>query len=142
MNQLGEIVLAFESVVANPDSPLHFTPVAVRARIDGWTPKRQRTFIAALAVTGRAERAAAYVGMTARTATRLAARPDGGGFARACAEATTIAKRVRLRAAAARLEGSKGPESSKGFSLRGPAKTTKSGPFGPSGRHPGMPRPD
>jgi hypothetical protein len=132
MNQLDEIVRAFETAVANPASPLHFTPVAVRARLDGWTPERQRTFVAALAATGRADRAAAYVGMTARTAARLSARPDGGSFARACVEASTIAKRLRRRAATARAEAAKGQQRPKGFSPMGSELSEPTRPSGPS----------
>lgn len=132
MNQLDQIVRAFQAVVADPASPLHFAAVAVRARLDGWTPERQRAFVAALAATGRADRAAAYVGMTARTAARLCARPDGGSFARACAAASTIAKRRRRQLAAARAEAAKRPKGPEDFLSGGSALSATTGPFGPS----------
>jgi hypothetical protein len=132
MNQLDEIVRAFEGAVANPASPLHFTPVQVRARLDGWTPERQRTFVAALAATGRADRAAAYVGMTENTAARLRRRPDGHSFACACVAASSVAARIRRQTAAAHAQAAKGPKRPKGFPLKGCALSETSGPFGPS----------
>jgi hypothetical protein len=63
--------------------PLDFTPVATAARSDGWTPDRQRRFIAALAEHGGVAAAARSVGMTPQTANRLRKRPDAESFARA-----------------------------------------------------------
>ena len=40
-----------------------FEPVPRKFRHDGWTPERQRAFIAALADTGSVSRAAAMVNM-------------------------------------------------------------------------------
>ena len=68
-----------------------FEPVPVRRRVDGWTAERQRTFIRVLSETGCVSQAAAEVGLTPRSAFRLAARPDAQGFARAWAWAQTIA---------------------------------------------------
>lgn len=62
---------------------LDFDPVEVRARRDGWTPARQRAFIAALADCGIVGAAAARVGMTGQSATRLRRRADAEGFSRA-----------------------------------------------------------
>ena len=47
---------------ARPPLP-DFTPVPRKYRHDGWTPERQRAFIAALADTGSVRRAAAMVNM-------------------------------------------------------------------------------
>lgn len=50
----------------------HFTPVPLAVtRRNGWTPDRQRAFIAALARTGVVRFAAAAVGMSARSAYQL-----------------------------------------------------------------------
>jgi hypothetical protein len=68
-----------------------FDPVPVRSRFDGWTAERQRRFIQALCETGCVSQAAAEVGMTARSAYRLAARPDAQSFARAWAWALSVA---------------------------------------------------
>ncbi|HEX8579735.1 MAG TPA: hypothetical protein VF655_09110 [Allosphingosinicella sp.] len=60
-----------------------FTPVPLRARRDGWTPERQRTFIAALQETRCIAKAAAAVGMARETAYRLRERPGAASFAAA-----------------------------------------------------------
>ena len=62
---------------------LHFTPVPVRPRHDGWTPLRQTMFILALAELRCVVAAARIVGMNWQTAYRLRARPDAGSFAAA-----------------------------------------------------------
>jgi hypothetical protein len=86
---------------------LDFTPVTVRRRHDGWTPERQRLYVAALFETGHAGRAARAVGMTAQSAARLRRRPDAAGFDRACAAAYDAARRrwalARLASASPRL---------------------------------------
>jgi hypothetical protein len=67
------------------DSPdaFAFTPVPVPARRDGWTPERQRGFIAALSDHGCVALAARTVGMTPQTANRLRKRAGSESFARA-----------------------------------------------------------
>lgn len=65
------------------DDPFDFTPVATAARSDGWTPDRQRRFIAELAQHGGVAAAARSVGMTPQTANRLRKRPGAESFARA-----------------------------------------------------------
>jgi hypothetical protein len=62
---------------------LHFTPVPVRARRDGWTARRQYFFILALARGCRPGRAAELLGMTRQSAYVLRDRSGGGGFAAA-----------------------------------------------------------
>jgi len=84
---------------------LDFAPVPVRARKDGWTPERQRLYVAALAETGHGGKAAAVVEMTPQSACRLRRRPGAAGFARACEAAWGCARR---RWAAARLGPGKG----------------------------------
>ncbi len=67
-----------------PYHPLAFTPVATAStRHDGWTPARQRNFIAALAQHGGVAAAARAVGKTPQTARRLRERPGAESFARA-----------------------------------------------------------
>lgn len=58
-----------------------FEPVPVRARRDGWTPEKQREFIEVLADTGLVREAAARVGMTEQSASRLRRRADARAFA-------------------------------------------------------------
>jgi len=66
------------------DDPLVFAPVPTAStRHDGWTPERQRRFVAALAEHGGVAAAARSVGMTAQTARRLRLRAGAQGFARA-----------------------------------------------------------
>ena len=64
--------------------PLDFMPVpSGRGRHDGWTPERQRRFIAELANHGGVSAAARSVGMTPQTANRLRRRAGAESFARA-----------------------------------------------------------
>jgi hypothetical protein len=65
------------------DDPLDFTPVPTSTRHDGWTPDRQRLFIAQLASHGGVSAAARAVGMTPQSANRLRKRAGAEGFARA-----------------------------------------------------------
>jgi hypothetical protein len=61
---------------------LTFTPVPMsRSRRDGWTPDRQRAFIAALAETGVVATAARTVGMGATSAYNLRRRVGAESFA-------------------------------------------------------------
>ncbi len=61
-----------------------FTPVrTLRKRHDGWTPARQRDFLAALYACGIVVTAARSVGMSAKSAYRLRARPGAESFAAA-----------------------------------------------------------
>ena len=60
-----------------------FTPVALAARRNGWTPERQRRFVSALANCGCVKLAASAAGISARSAYRLRDRPDAAEFAAA-----------------------------------------------------------
>jgi len=61
-----------------------FTPVpARRNRADGWTPERQRRFIAAIEETAVVASAARAVGMSAVSAYALRKRPGAESFAAA-----------------------------------------------------------
>jgi hypothetical protein len=53
----------------------------LRARHDGWTPERQRRFLACLAAECTVAVAAAAVGMSARSAYKLRRHPAGAAFA-------------------------------------------------------------
>lgn len=65
------------------DAP-EFTPVPMeRARHDGWTPERQRMFIAALSATGTVNSAARSVGMTRMAAYNLRKRAGAESFGQA-----------------------------------------------------------
>lgn len=78
----------FEAEAADPANHIPFTPVPrKRARRDGWSPERQRLFIFALSRCGSVARAARLVGMSPRSAWRLAHAPGGDDFARAWDEA-------------------------------------------------------
>lgn len=80
------------SIKKTPSAP-DFTPVPLRARHDGWTPERQRTFIHWLAKGLRPGRAAERVGMSRKSAYALRARPGGEGFAAAWDAAVAGARR-------------------------------------------------
>jgi len=62
---------------------LAFDPVPVKARHDGWTPERQRGFIARLALSGCICASARAVGKTKKAAYLLRDRPDAASFAKA-----------------------------------------------------------
>ncbi len=69
---------------APADAGPGFAPVPrKRVSVSGWTPERQRIFIAALADTGLVIEAAADAGMTARSAYQLRRAPGAESFARA-----------------------------------------------------------
>ncbi|URW76845.1 hypothetical protein M9980_06530 [Sphingomonas donggukensis] len=68
--------------VAADDELLGFVPVPTTARRDGWTPDRQRLFIAILAEHGCVSAAARAAGMTPQSARRLRNRPDASAFVR------------------------------------------------------------
>ncbi|GMM94188.1 hypothetical protein [Qipengyuania sp. MTN3-11] len=68
--------------VARDDLPA-FETVQVKPRHDGWTPARQRAFIAALADTGSVSRAARHVNMSPEGAYYLRRRPGAESFRRA-----------------------------------------------------------
>lgn len=72
-----------DSSTPDYNAPFDFTPVPTAARRDGWTPTRQRAFIAVLATHGSVAAAARTVGMTPQTANRLRRRSDAESFARA-----------------------------------------------------------
>lgn len=83
---------------ADPD-PLAFDPATTRARHDGWTAARQRTFIAALAETGCVSEACAEVGITPRSAYRLREHVAAASFRSAWTHAESMAT-ARLTALA------------------------------------------
>ena len=63
-----------------PASLADFIPVPRRYRADGWTPERQRAFIAALADSRSVKHAAAQVGMSADGAYQLRRQKGADGF--------------------------------------------------------------
>jgi hypothetical protein len=79
------------------EEPIPFHPVPSRTRRkDGWTPERQRGFIAALARCGSVIAAAKHVGMSASSAYRLLDREGSESFAKAWDEAAEMGRdRVR-----------------------------------------------
>jgi hypothetical protein len=66
-----------------PLEQLAFTAVPVKPRGDGWTPHRQRSFIARLALLGGVATSAKAVGMSRESAYRLRQHPGAGSFAAA-----------------------------------------------------------
>ena len=72
-----------------------FTPVPLRGRRDGWTPERQRAFIAAIAGGMPSNHAARAVGMSKQTAHALRSRPGAESFAAAWDEAARRGKAAR-----------------------------------------------
>lgn len=82
---------------------LAFTPVPLRARRDGWTPKKQYFFILGLARGFTPARAAGILGLTRKTAYDLRGKPGGAGFAAAWDAAVARARTRRIEAQAASL---------------------------------------
>ncbi len=79
------------------DDEFSFQPVPrARARHDGWSPPRQRAFIAALAALGSVTHAARVVGMTKRSAYRLRDTPGAASFAAAWDLAAEQGQREQL----------------------------------------------
>jgi hypothetical protein len=82
---------------SNPDFVVpDFTPVPRKHRVDGWTPERQRAFIATLAVTGSVTAAARSINMAKEGAYMLRLHPEAAGF-RAAWEAALTAGLDRLQ---------------------------------------------
>lgn len=97
---------ATENWVEAPEEPwrrddydrlLDFAPVPRKTKvIRGWTPKKQRGFIAALRESGSVRLSTAEVGMSYEGVYKLRHAPGGEEFARAWDEAVAIgARRVR-----------------------------------------------
>jgi hypothetical protein len=61
----------------------HWVPVLRKRRADGWSPQRQRDFIAALADTGSVTAATRIVGMSEQSCYRLRREPGAENFAAA-----------------------------------------------------------
>lgn len=78
------------------DFSFPFDPVPLRSRRDGWTPERQRGFIALIARGLRPGRAAARLGMRRQGAYALRARAGGESFAAAWDAAAAAAARRRI----------------------------------------------
>ncbi|MGK6354175.1 hypothetical protein ACMGDH_02985 [Sphingomonas sp. DT-207] len=71
----------------------HFMPVPlVRSRRDGWTPARQRIFLAALLETGVVARAARAAGMGVTSAYNLRRRKGAESFAAAWDQVEQVAR--------------------------------------------------
>lgn len=81
------------AIPAAPVPDREFTPASVRNRADGWTPEKQRAFIACLADTGSVQHAAIRVGMSRESAYRLRRRHDAADFAVAWDAALSAATR-------------------------------------------------
>jgi hypothetical protein len=70
-------------MATTPNLPIHFEPVSLRARHDGWTAEKQIAFIEALAETACVEEACRRVGMSDSSAYQLRRRPRGFAFRQA-----------------------------------------------------------
>jgi hypothetical protein len=71
---------AARSAASAAPSLLDFEPVRLRYRSDGWTPARQRAFIAALAETGIVTQAALEIGASLEALYKLRNRPGAEEF--------------------------------------------------------------
>jgi hypothetical protein len=79
----------------NPDD-YQWVPVLRKARVDGWSPEKQRRFIETLADTGSVIKAALAVDMTERSAYKLRRSPGAEGFDRAWSAAIDAASKRLL----------------------------------------------
>lgn len=75
---------------------LNFEPVPRRAQVNSWSAEHQRAFIAALAITGSAKKAAATIGRHAFGADQLRKARGGKGFAEAWDAALDVAREREL----------------------------------------------
>lgn len=82
-------------IAGAPNMVRHFTPVPLRTRRDGWTPTRQRNFLATLARTGRVVSAAQAVGLSVRSAYKLWHHPQAASFRAAWRQARAAAFELR-----------------------------------------------
>jgi hypothetical protein len=78
---------------------LHFIPVPVRPRRDGWTPWLQTRFIVGIAKGLSPARAAARIGKTRQSALALRKHREGRSFAAAWDSARRFAEANRAAAA-------------------------------------------
>jgi hypothetical protein len=84
---------------------LHFIPVPVRPRSDGWTPVLQTRFIIGIAKGLSPARAAARIGKTRQSALALRKHRDGRSFAAAWDSARRFSEERRAGGAALRSAG-------------------------------------
>jgi hypothetical protein len=78
--------------VAEPVTLADYRPVPqAKARHDGWTAERQRTFLTVLAETGCISQACEEAGVSSRSAYRLRQRSDATAFANAWDQALRLA---------------------------------------------------
>jgi hypothetical protein len=89
---LSDIHVLFYGAAMDDSDLLNFAPVPVRARRDGWTPRRQYFFILAVARGFTVDKAATLVGMTRKTAYELRSKPGAAGFAAAWSAALARAR--------------------------------------------------
>jgi hypothetical protein len=75
---------------------LNFEPVQRRAQVNSWSAEHQRAFIAALAITGSAKKAAATIGRHAFGADQLRKARGGKGFSEAWDAALDVAREREL----------------------------------------------
>jgi hypothetical protein len=75
---------------------LNFEPVPRRAQVNSWSAEHQRAFIAALAITGSAKKAAATIGRHAFGADQLRKARGGKSFSEAWDAALDVAREREL----------------------------------------------
>jgi hypothetical protein len=80
------------SLSAATDTVASFPTARLRARIDGWTPEKQRLFCETLADCGLVREAAAAVGMSPQSAYALRRRAEGRAFSTAWDAALYLAR--------------------------------------------------
>src|SRR5947209_2189621 len=99
--------LAADPVIAGL---LKFEPAERKTkRHDGWTPERQRAFVAVLAATGSMARAVRGVGMTARGLTLLLKEESHDSFRTAVERARALGLAASKRKMAERVAAASNP---------------------------------
>ena len=95
------------AAAASPPRDLtDFEPVPLRYRSAGLTPAKQREYVEALADTGVAREAAAWIGISEQAVNRVRRRADARAFDLACEAAHRIgARRLRSIAYERAIEG-------------------------------------
>jgi hypothetical protein len=88
--------MAGDPTFAGVPDILDFEPVPRRPHANGWTPERQRAFVAALALTGSRQAAARAIGRHAFGAEQLRKARGGRAFAAACDAALDLCREREL----------------------------------------------
>jgi hypothetical protein len=119
---------AGEEAFAGLGDLLDFEPVPRKARADGWTPRLQRAFIAAVAMTGSRKAAADAVGKSEGSVTHLLNSEGSESFRRALEKAQRMAQEEGRFGAGRKAQARPGSTVPAGGGLPAAARGVPDGP--------------